>query len=100
MRIKNRSDWRRERRRLWWARHQALAGSLIGAAMLLSVVLVISFDKPQMAALYEVLATVGGKLLAVGLVAVTVTILDLLCIGLVVITIESFISSKREKRDE
>jgi len=70
--------------------------------MLLGVVFAISFDKPQMAALCEVLGTVGGEILAAGLKLVTIAILALLCIGLVVITIESFVRSKEEeeKRDE
>jgi len=98
--IKNRGDWRRERRQLWWARHQALAGSLIGSAMLLGVVIIISFDRPQMAALRQTLWFAGSAFLAVALEVATVMILALLCMGLAVITIESFISSKRGHDEE
>ena len=46
-----RREWRAERRRIWWAKHQALAGILVGGCLLVAPTLIVLSSKESAAAL-------------------------------------------------
>ena len=46
-----RREWRAERRRIWWAKHQALAGILVGGCLLVAPALIVLSSKESAAAL-------------------------------------------------
>ena len=59
-----RREWRAERRRIWWNKHQALAGILVGGCLLVAPALIILSSKEAAAALDKWLDTLAAVVAA------------------------------------
>jgi len=60
-----RKEWKAERRRIWWAKHQALAGILVGGCLLVAPALIVLSSKEAAAALDKWLDGWFGTVVAV-----------------------------------
>ena len=60
-----RREWRAERRRIWWNKHQALAGILVGGCLLVAPALIVLSSKESAAALDKWLDGWFGTVVAV-----------------------------------
>ena len=78
-----RREWRAERRRIWWNKHQALAGILVGGCLLVAPALIVLSSKESAAALNEWLDGWFGTLAAVVAALIVLTLFVEIVIGVV-----------------
>ena len=76
-----RREWRAERRRIWWAKHQALAGILVGGCLLVAPALIVLSSKESAAALDKWLDGWFGTLAAVVAALIVLTLFVEIVIG-------------------
>ena len=76
-----RREWRAERRRIWWNKHQALAGILVGGCLLVAPALIILSSKEAAAALDKWLDGWFGTLAAVVAALIVLTLFVEIVIG-------------------
>ena len=78
-----RREWRAERRRIWWAKHQALAGILVGGCLLVAPALIVLSSKESAAALDKWLDGWFGTVVAVVATLIVLTLFIEIVIGVI-----------------
>jgi len=76
-----RIEWKAERRRIWWNKHQALSGILVGGCLLVAPALIILSSKEAAAALDKWLDGWFGTLAAVVAALIVLTLFVEIVIG-------------------
>ena len=78
-----RREWRAGRRRIWWNKHQALSGILVGGCLLVAPALIVLSSKESAAALDKWLDGWFGTLAAVVAALIVLTLFVEIVIGVV-----------------
>ncbi len=78
-----RKEWKAERRRIWWNKHQALSGILVGGCLLVAPALIILSSKESAAALDKWLDGWFGTVVAVVVTLIVLTLFVEIVIGVV-----------------
>ena len=78
-----RKEWKAERRRIWWNKHQALAGILVGGCLLVAPALIILSSKEAAAALDKWLDGWFGTVAAVIATLIVLTLFVEIVIGVI-----------------
>jgi flagellar biosynthesis protein FliR len=78
-----RKEWKAEKRHIWWIKHQALAGIIVGSCLLVAPALIVLSNKEAAAVLNEWLDGWFGTVAAVIATLIVLTLFVEIVIGVI-----------------
>ena len=78
-----RKEWKAEKRHIWWIKHQALAGIIVGSCLLVAPALIVLSSKEAAAALDKWLDGWFGTVVAVVATLIVLTLFIEIVIGVI-----------------